>query len=131
VLRGLLALSVATVIPADGAQADIWIDHDLSDPDLVFVNRRYGMRILDADSQFVASRGAYYGPPVPYAKIPKHLISALITQEDRRFYEHHGIDFIALLRAAKEDLTSFSLKQGGSTITQQVLKDVFSGPGCH
>ncbi len=56
-------------------------------------------------------------------EIPKTLIDAFISVEDRRFYSHNGIDFKGILRASVNNLKSFSFKQGGSTITQQLVKN--------
>ena len=59
---------------------------------------------------------------VPIDKIPQHLIEAVISIEDRRFYEHNGIDYKGIIRAAYENFTAGSVVQGGSTITQQLAK---------
>jgi membrane peptidoglycan carboxypeptidase len=59
--------------------------------------------------------------------VPPLLAEALVATEDERFYQHHGIDVIGLGRAAVYDLTHGCLCQGGSTITQQLVKDVYLG----
>ena len=59
--------------------------------------------------------------------IPPQLANAVIATEDERFYEHHGIDSIGLGRAFLYDATNFCLCQGGSTITEQLVKDVYLG----
>jgi len=59
--------------------------------------------------------------------IPPVLAQAVIAIEDERFYEHHGIDSIGLGRAFLYDATNFCLCQGGSTITEQLVKDVYLG----
>jgi membrane peptidoglycan carboxypeptidase len=59
--------------------------------------------------------------------IPPVLAQAVIATEDERFYEHHGIDSIGLGRAFLYDATNFCLCQGGSTITEQLVKDVYLG----
>ena len=56
-------------------------------------------------------------------EINKNTINAFIAIEDKRFYSHNGVDNKAILRALYKDLTSFSLKEGASTITQQVIKN--------
>lgn len=85
---------------------------------------------------------AIYLPPTPLgetqttsrksqialAELPKHLIDALIAVEDRRFYSHWGIDPYGLLRAVTTNLTKGSLIQGGSTLTQQLVKNVLLSP---
>lgn len=62
---------------------------------------------------------------VPLATIPKNLQNATIAIEDERFYEHSGVDFEAIGRAAMRDITHGELAEGGSTITQQLVKNVY------
>lgn len=90
---------------------------------LVTDNRENGVRILSAQGEFVGARGAYYGPPVPFAQLPKHLINALVASEDRRFYDHWGLDPRAMARAVWSTLTGRT--QGGSTLTQQTIKEIY------
>src|SRR5262249_60423274 len=63
----------------------------------------------------------------PPAKIPRHVQQAFIAAEDKRFYEHKGIDERALVRAFIGNLTQPGRPQGGSTITQQVVKNLLVG----
>lgn len=56
---------------------------------------------------------------------PKHLLDAIITTEDRRFYDHHGVDFRSLIRAGLTNLAHRGIQEGGSTITQQLVKNLF------
>jgi penicillin-binding protein 1A len=63
--------------------------------------------------------------PVSIEKIPKNLISALITMEDKNFYRHSGINLKAILRAILNDIKARSYKQGASTLTQQLAKTLF------
>ncbi|MEC4676479.1 MAG: PBP1A family penicillin-binding protein [Nitrospirota bacterium] len=65
---------------------------------------------------------------VPIQKISRHLINAIIAVEDARFWKHRGIDYIAITRALYKDLLHARLKEGGSTITQQLAKVVFLTP---
>ena len=55
--------------------------------------------------------------------IPKHVIDAFVFTEDKRFYKHKGIDYKGLLRAFLNNAKSLSFKEGGSTITQQLIKN--------
>lgn len=61
----------------------------------------------------------------PYNKIPRHVINAFVAAEDANFFEHRGVDFTAIARAAIKDLLGGSFAQGGSTITQQTVKNLF------
>lgn len=62
---------------------------------------------------------------IEYEDLPQNYINAVIAVEDHRFREHGAIDFIAICRAIYVNITSFSLREGGSTITQQVAKNMF------
>lgn len=67
--------------------------------------------------------------PITYSKLSPHLVHALVATEDERFYEHSGIDFIALGRAiVKRGVMGQVSAGGGSTITQQLAKQLFSTP---
>lgn len=61
---------------------------------------------------------------VPFSELPKNYINAVVAVEDHRFYDHGPIDFIAIGRAMWVNVTSFELREGGSTITQQLAKNV-------
>ncbi len=65
---------------------------------------------------------------VPVAKIPKKLIQAFVAAEDANFYQHRGIDYLGVLRAAFKNLISMRKKEGASTITQQVAKSMLLTP---
>jgi penicillin-binding protein 1A len=65
---------------------------------------------------------------VTLSVMPEHLIDAVLTMEDRRFYEHDGIDPRGILRALLADLEARDIQQGGSTITQQLAKNLFLTP---
>ncbi len=58
-------------------------------------------------------------------KIPKTVKEAFVSIEDKRFYKHHGFDFFAILRAAKSFISKNSITQGGSTITQQLARNIY------
>ena len=62
---------------------------------------------------------------ISYDEIPKSMIQAVIAIEDRRFYKHHGIDFQGIARALWNNLSDDKTSQGGSTITQQLAKNIF------
>ncbi len=78
-----------------------------------------------ADGTPIARRGAIIGEPVDAAKLPDHVREAFLAIEDRRFYSHWGIDPRGIARAAFANLGSGGVRQGGSTITQQLAKNAF------
>lgn len=59
---------------------------------------------------------------IPYYRIPEHVKNAFVAIEDRRFYSHNGLDIKGILRALHRDLAARGIKEGGSTITQQLAK---------
>jgi len=78
-----------------------------------------------ADGTPIARRGAVIGAPVDAARLPAHVREAFMAIEDRRFYSHWGIDPRGILRAAWANVGSGGVRQGGSTITQQLAKNAF------
>ena len=123
-LAALLLTFAATVLPPAPARGADILGCSFDDAaGLVRQTRRPGFRILDARGGFVAGLRNYYAPPVPVGKLPRHLLDALVTSEDRRFFEHDGIDPLGLLRAAVADVRAMAFEQGGSTLTQQALKN--------
>ncbi|MBJ6122684.1 transglycosylase domain-containing protein [Sphingomonas mollis] len=73
----------------------------------------------------IARRGAIIGTPVDAATLPPHVREAFMAIEDRRFYSHWGIDPRGIARAAWANIGSGGVRQGGSTITQQLAKNAF------
>ncbi|HEX9020341.1 MAG TPA: PBP1A family penicillin-binding protein [Nitrospirota bacterium] len=87
-----------------------------------------GTTILAEDGRVLGQIRIEKGVYVPLGRIPKFMVNALLATEDPRFYQHKGIDYRGILRAALKDIISVRLKQGGSTITQQLTKVVFLSP---
>jgi penicillin-binding protein 1A len=87
-----------------------------------------GTTIYAADGRVLGQIRIEKGVFVPLKRIPKFMKDALLATEDPRFYQHGGIDFRGILRAALKDIIAVRLKQGGSTITQQLAKVVFLSP---
>ena len=81
--------------------------------------------LTDKDGQPIARRGAIIGAPVDAATLPKHVTQAFVAIEDRRFYSHWGIDPRGIARAAWHNLGAGGVREGGSTITQQLAKNAF------
>jgi penicillin-binding protein 1A len=63
--------------------------------------------------------------PIPFEKIPKEMVNAIVAEEDNRFFEHHGVDYFGILRAAISNYRQGRVKQGASTVTQQLARNSF------
>ena len=81
--------------------------------------------LLTADGQPFAKRGDCMAAPVTIDELPQHFIDALVAMEDRRFYSHLGVDPFGILRAARRNYAAGGTREGGSTITQQLVKMSF------
>lgn len=93
--------------------------------ELKHFNQISGTKIYADDDTLVSELKVEKGIFIPYGSIPKNMINAIIAVEDSRFWKHKGVDYIAIVRAIVQDLIHVSLKQGGSTLTQQLAKVVF------
>ena len=85
----------------------------------------YSYEIFSSDNQILSKLSRKFDVLDDTHAIPSFLKYAFISGEDKRFYEHYGIDLIGLSRAFISNLTSGYLKEGGSTITQQVSRLIF------
>ena len=83
------------------------------------------IQIVDINGKPLATRGDLGGASIPLKELPPHLAKAFIAIEDRRFYSHFGIDPIGLARATAANIMHRGVTQGGSTITQQLAKNLF------
>jgi len=110
---GRLVLIVAVIVALVGPSATtLWV----STPDPSDVQAR------------VAALARSHGVPVlAEDEVPSQLAEAVVATEDERFYSHHGVDSIGLGRAVLYDVVNVCLCEGGSTITQQLVKDVYLG----
>src|ERR1700733_93815 len=100
---------------------------DLSQ-DLYAANRPIAFTFLDANGDEIGHRGALVGDRLSLDEMPAYLPAAFIAMEDRRFYDHYGIDIRGLVRATLTNLHAGHVVAGGSTITQQTAKIVFLTP---
>ena len=89
------------------------------------MSRRPAVTLLAADGAEFARFGDTAGPPIKIGEMSRYLPQAVLAIEDRRFYSHPGIDVIGLARAIFTNIMAGELRQGGSTITQQLAKNVF------
>jgi penicillin-binding protein 1A len=86
------------------------------------------LRIYSRDGKLIAAIGDQRRIPVRYEQLPKKLIQAFLATEDDRFFQHHGVDWQGILRAAVANLKAGGIRQGASTITMQVSRDMFLTP---
>jgi penicillin-binding protein 1A len=83
------------------------------------------IEIVGIDGSVLATRGEMAGANVALKDLPPYLPKAFIAIEDRRFYSHHGVDPVGILRAAVTNVLHRGVSQGGSTLTQQLAKNLF------
>src|SRR5262252_5047900 len=96
--------------------------------ELTHAERRPSVTILAADGSLLATFGDLFGQPLSLREMSPNLPKAVVATEDRRFYSHFGVDPIGLLRAIFADIAARHVVQGGSTITQQLAKNLFLTP---
>ena len=87
-----------------------------------------GIMLLAEDGTVLSEQGAFFGDQVRVSELPDYVPNALIAIEDHRFRSHFGVDPLSLMRAAYENFTAGRVVQGGSTITQQLAKNLFLKP---
>jgi penicillin-binding protein 1A len=122
---GLLAGIWGTIVLGGGV---VYFISRVPDPVLATLDDRPpNVTILAADGAVLAERGMRRGR-VRIEALPNYLIEAVTATEDRRFYHHFGIDPIGLARAAYRNLVAGTVVEGGSTITQQLAKNLFLKP---
>ncbi|MGJ3647982.1 transglycosylase domain-containing protein [Sphingomonas sp. GlSt437] len=119
VMRGLAALLVLFFIGVGWLALTAPLSKSLQPPAPPSVT------LLASDGTPIARRGAIIGKPVDAAKLPKHVTDAFIAIEDRRFYHHWGVDPWGIGRAMFRNVAAGGLREGGSTITQQLAKNAF------
>lgn len=104
----------------------VYYAYDLPDPSAaVRFERRPSMTLLASDGSVLARYGDVEGEALGFEDIPEDLVHAVIAIEDRRFYTHFGLDPLGLGRAFVVNIKERRIAQGGSTITQQLAKNLF------
>lgn len=121
-----LAIAVWATVGLAGAVT--WYAYDL--PDIEHLEAAAGMRaptitVQANDGSILAHYGELYGVAVQLYELPPHLPHAVLAVEDRRFYEHSGVDPIGIARAVWTNLWAGTVRSGGSTISQQLAKNLF------
>ncbi len=115
---GIAGIGLVTYYGAKMPAATTWAIPD----------RPPNVRILAVNGQLIANRGMTGGEAVGLHEMSPHIPKAVMAIEDRRFYSHFGIDPIGLARAMVANLTTGRFHQGGSTLTQQLAKNLFLKP---
>ncbi|WP_439542630.1 transglycosylase domain-containing protein [Hyphomicrobium sp.] len=90
-----------------------------------FLTGQYSVKFLDAGGNEIGQRGILHNDAVPLEEIPDSVIKATLATEDRRFFEHFGIDVLGTARALVENLRANDVVQGGSSLSQQLAKNLF------
>lgn len=93
--------------------------------ELAIPERPANVKIVAMDGSLIGNRGKTGGEAVRLFELPRYLPEAVMAIEDRRFYSHYGIDLIGLARAMAVNLRAGGVVQGGSTLTQQLAKNLF------
>jgi len=106
-----------------------WVAYHLPPIESLEVPKRPpSVQILALDGRVLANRGEMGGAAIPLHEMPAYLPKAFVAIEDRRFYHHYGVDPIGLVRAVLANVLHRGVAQGGSTITQQLAKNLFLTP---
>ena len=123
-LKILSAIFALAVFAAAGAV--IWyfaVTADTEFDETKLVKKTSACEVFDSDNKKIEEKTDY--DYVSLEKIPEITRKAFIAVEDKRFYSHNGLDYIGIFRAAVKNVFSGKLKQGGSTISQQLVKNLF------
>ena len=124
------ALVIALLAFATAACAQLSDLPRLSDKDLLPPTLDQSSKIYSSDGKLITTLHEEQNRTIiPLERMPQHLLDAVIAIEDQRFYEHDGVDVRAVIRAIVANATSGEIREGGSTITQQYVKNIIISPG--
>ncbi len=110
---GLLAYA----LPPFSGTGDVWNK-----------GREYAVTFTDANGEIIGRRGIRQDDAIPLEDIPPQMIKAVLATEDARFFDHFGVDIIGTFRAIIQNARANDVVQGGSSLTQQVAKNLFLSP---
>lgn len=127
----LLTVFVGSVVVAGLAVAVFYVELDRSLPSIQSLKDYHPplvSSVYAADGSLIGEFYAERRYLVPLEEVPPHVVKAFLASEDVRFYEHGGVDLPGILRATLKNLEAGEIVQGGSTITQQVVKSLLLSP---
>src|SRR5262249_20376000 len=124
---GLAGAAVASVVLAYGLIKHYEPTFPMA-ADLYALNRPASYTIVNEHGERLGQRGAVVGERLKLNDMPAYLPAAFLTVEDRRFYNHPGFDIRGIVRAATVNFGAKGYVQGGSTITQQLVKTLILTP---
>jgi penicillin-binding protein 1A len=114
----VFALGIITVaLPTLNETDDIWNS-----------GRQYAVTFTDSNGEIIGRRGVLQDDAIPLDEIPSHLVKAVLATEDVRFFQHFGVDVLGTMRAMVANAKAQDVVQGGSTLTQQLAKNLFLSP---
>lgn len=125
--RALLALTIVCAAVGGSVISAALIHYTIKFPDPMSLRRESStptVRVLARDGSVISERGQSH-EFVPLDLLPRHVIDAVVATEDRRFFEHVGLDFFGMLRATFANIRAGRYVQGGSTLSQQLAKNLF------